>query len=185
MIINYQCQNGRLVLEFTPEKEDPSTQHIFNSVFKTTRKVEMRSNRCEINLLNDWNVESVHPDAFALALIAIIYPFCGPRIRLPQGVSRPFHNQVVNVTNKKVLPINEGLSPRKAPSDAAPALSYSGGIDSNVAAALLPEDTHIFYIDRMAPKGKTFTLLNQEAAYYACDSIAALGRKVHKIKTDM
>src|SRR5699024_7010990 len=31
----------------------------------------------------------------------------------------------------------------------------------------------------------TKTLLNQEAAYYACDSMARMGRTVHKIKTDM
>src|SRR5699024_1585552 len=185
MIINYKCQNGRLELRFTPEKGDPATQHIFNTVFKTTRKVEMGSNRCEIHLPTDWTIESVHPDAFALALMAIIYPFCGSQIRLPQGVSRPFHNQVKRVTNKKVLPINEELSPRKAPSDAVPALSFSGGIDSTVAAILLPEDTHLFFIDRMVPKGQTHTLLNQEAAYYACDSMAAMGRNVHKIKTDM
>src|SRR5699024_5080167 len=155
------------------------------TVFKTTRKVEMGSNRCEIHLPTDWTIESVHPDAFALALMAIIYPFCGSRIRLPQGVSRPFHNQVKRVTNKKLLPINEELSPRKAPSDAVPALSFSGGIDSTVAAILLPENTHLFFIDRISPKGQSITLLNQEAAYHACDSMAAMGRNVHKIKTDM
>src|SRR5699024_1457186 len=127
----------------------------------------------------------VHPDVFALAMIAAIYPFCGSNIRLPRGVSKPFHNQVMRVTNKKVLPVNEKLSPRKAPSNAVPALTYSGGIDSTAAAILLPADTHLIYFDRMIPKGGTKTLLNQEAAYYACDSMARMGRTVHKIKTDM
>ena len=185
MIINYKCQNGKLELEFTPEKDDPTTQQIYNSVFKTTRKVEMGFKRCEIHLPNDWTIKSVHPDAFALAMMAIVYPFCGSQIQLPRGVSRPFHNQVKQVTNINVLPINEQLSPRKAPSNAVPALSFSGGIDSTVAATLLPESTHLFFIDRLPPKGQSLTLLNQEAAYYACDSMATMGRNVHKIKTDL
>lgn len=185
MIINYKCQKGKLELAFTTEKDDPTTQHIFNSVFKTTRKVEMGSYRCEIHLPIDWTVESIHPDVFALALIAMIYPFCGSQIHLPQGVSKTFQNQVRRVANKEVLPVNEEISPRKAPSNAVPALSYSGGIDSTAAVALLPEDTHLFYIDRITPKGVDQTLLNQEAAYYACDAMASMGRNVHKIKTDM
>lgn len=185
MIIDYKCQNGKLELKFTPEKNDPATHDVFNSVFKTTRKVEMGSTRCEIHLPVDWTVESIHPDAFALAIIAIIYPFSGSRIRLPKGVSKPFHNQVKQLTNIEILPINEKLSLRKAPSNAVPALSFSGGIDSTVAALLLPENTHLFFIDRISPKGQSITLLNQEAAYHACDSMAAMGRNVHKIKTDM
>src|SRR5699024_5223525 len=109
MIIGYKCQNGKLELKFTPEKDDSTTQNIFN----TTRKVEMGSNQCEIQLPRDWTIDSVHPDAFALAMLAIIYPFSGSQIRLPKGVSKSFHNQVKQITNKKVLPINKELSPRK------------------------------------------------------------------------
>src|SRR5699024_1505901 len=84
-----------------------------------------------------------------------------------------------------VVSVNENLSARKAPSDAVPALTYSGGIDSTAAAILMPKTTHLFYFDSLNPEKGIKTLLNQEAAYYACDSIAALGRPVHKIKTDM
>src|SRR5699024_12014280 len=90
----------------------------------------------------------------------------------------------MQVTNKKVLPINEKLTPRKTPSNDVPALTYSGGIDSTAAAILLPKNTHLFYFDRRVPAGVK-TLLNQAAAYYACNSIAKTGRTVHKIKTDM
>ena len=185
MIINYKCENGVLELEFTPEKDDPISQQVFSTIYKTTSKVEMASNRCEIHLPSDWTIHDVHPDVFALAMISIIYPFCSSIIHLPLGVSKSFHNQVMRVMNKRVLPINENLSPRKAPSNAVPALTYSGGIDSTAAAILLPENTHLFYFDRIIPKDGTRTLLNQEAAYYACDSMAKIGRTVHKIKTDM
>src|SRR5699024_1064286 len=120
-----------------------------------------------------------------LAMIAAIHPFIGSTIRLPRGVSPNFHNLVKRVANKRVLPVNAELSPRKAPSNAVPALTYSGGVDSTAAAILLPENTHLFYFDRMIPSDGMRTLLNQEAAYYACDSMSALGRPVHKITTDM
>src|SRR5699024_7816513 len=113
MIVTYQCHNGRLELTFTPEKDDPAAQHIFNSVFKTTRQVEMGSNRCEIHLPADWTIESVHPDAFALALLAIIYPFSGSRMCLPRGVSRSFHTAVKQTAHIQVLPVDDQLPPRK------------------------------------------------------------------------
>ncbi|MBU5465855.1 hypothetical protein KQI49_03305 [Virgibacillus sp. MSJ-26] len=185
MIINHKCENGRLIVKITPENDDPNTHTIFNSTFKTTATIGMDSNQFEIHLPSDWTIESVHPDVFALAMIAAIHPFIGSTIRLPRGVSPNFHNLVKRVANKRVLPVNAELSPRKAPSNAVPALTFSGGIDSTAAAILLPENTHLFYFDRLIPKPEVKTLLNQEAAYYACDRMAALGRPVHKIKTDM
>src|SRR5699024_10211565 len=121
---------------------------------------------------------------FARAMIAAIYPFIGTKIRLPRGVSRIFHNQVMQVTNKKVLPINENLTPRKAPSNAVPALTYSRGIDSTAAAILLPKNTHLFYFDSIVTAGVK-TLLDLAAAYYDCNSIAKTCRTINKIKTDM
>lgn len=185
MIINYKCENGRLFVKFTPEDDDPNAEDLLNTTFKTNYKVKMDAKQFEIHLPSDWTIESVHPDVFALAIIAAIYPFIGSSIQLPRGVSRSFHNMVKRVTNINVLSVNENLSARKAPSDAVPALTYSGGIDSTAAAILMPKTTHLFYFDRLIPKKGVKTLLNQEAAYYACDSMAALGRSVHKIKTDM
>ncbi|MDY0407446.1 DUF6395 domain-containing protein [Virgibacillus soli] len=185
MIIKYKCEKGKLTLLFTPEKSDPTTQQIRNTTFNTTTKLEMASNQCVFYLPSDWTIDSVHPDVFALAVLAAIYPFCGPKIHLPQGVSVDFHNQVKKVTKKQVLPVDLTLSPRKAPTHAVPALTYSGGIDSTAAAILLPENTHLFYFDRLIPEKGMKTLLNQEAAYYACDAMAKMGRTVHRIKTDM
>jgi len=185
LIINYQCDNGRLIVNLTPEEDDPRAHTISNPTFKTTSTIGMGASQFEVRLPSDWTTESLHPDAFALAMIAALYPFIGSAIRFPQGVSQTFHNLFKRTTNKNVLPVNSELSPRKAPSNAVPALTFSGGIDSTAAAILLPENTHLFYFDRLIPKKGIKTQLNQEAAYYACDSMAALGRPVHKIKTDM
>lgn len=185
MIVNYECLDGKLTLEFTLENNDSRMHDVFITTFKKTRQVTMASNRCEFHLPKDWTIDSVHPDVFALAILAAIYPFCGSTIQLPRGVSKPFHDLVFRVTKKKILPIDPNLSLRRAPANAVPALTYSGGIDSTAAAILLPKDTHLFYFDRIKPDGGGDTLLNQEAAYYACDSIRKTGRPMHCIQTDM
>lgn len=185
MIINEHCEGGKLTIKLTSEKSDPKSQRIFNTIFKTSNKIELNSNQFHIYLPTNWTIDSVHPDLFALAMIATVYPFCGPNIQVPRGVSRFFHNQVKRMTNKKVLPIDKNLSPRRAPSDAEPSLTYSGGIDSTAAVVLLPHNTHLFYFDRLIPTTGVKNLLDQEAAYYACDAMANEGRPVYKIKTDM
>mgnify|MGYP001160551751 CR=1 FL=1 len=184
MIVKHYCKNGKLILDFIPEKDDPNTHESYSTVYKRMDIIEMDSKRCEFLLPNDWTVNDVHPDLFALAILGAIYPFCGNKIQLSRGVSQDFHNQVKRVTKKQVLPIDKNLSPRKAPKNAVPALTFSGGIDSTAAAVLLPDNTHLFYFDRIVPKGRK-TMLNQEAAYYACDKMAQLGKTVHRIKTDM
>lgn len=184
MIIKTACHKGRLVLKFTPEQGDPVSHHKFSNSYKKSKKVSMTSMQCEIHLPSDWTITSVHPDLFALAMLATIYPFAGKTIRLPFGISQYFHDQVFKITKKKILPIDKKLSRRKAPINAVPALTFSGGIDSTAAVALLPDKTHLLYFDRIVPKG-TKTLLNQEAAYYACKQMKKLGKAVHNIKTDL
>src|SRR5690625_7855794 len=99
-------------------------------------KVEMGSRRCEIHLPTDWTVRAIRPGAFALAMMAIVHPFCGPEIRLRLGVSRTFHNQVKTATKIEILPINEELTPRKDPTSAVPASSSRAGIYSYLAVLL-------------------------------------------------
>ena len=103
---------------------------------------------CHIQLPKNWSIQSVHPDVLALSISLIIYPFCGVNIRLPFGVSKPFHDTFKEVTNKNILPIDHHLKPRTAPPLSVPALAYSGGTDSTAALALLPDSTHLFFLDR-------------------------------------
>src|SRR5699024_10835770 len=161
MIINYKCENGRLFVNFTPEDDDPNSDDLLNATFKTNYKAKMDSKQFEIQLPSDCTIETVDADVFALAMIAAIYPFIGTSIQLPRGVSRSFHNIVKRATNITILSVNENLSARKAPSDAVPALTYSGGIDSTAAAILMPKTTHLFYFDRLIPEKGIKTLLNQ------------------------
>ncbi|MBX9968377.1 hypothetical protein H7K06_12755 [Priestia aryabhattai] len=187
MRVKYDCSKGILMINFSPENYDTISYQIQRNSYKSLGKVSLGMRKCEIHLPEDWTLDSVHPDLLALATISIIYPFIGPNIFFPMGVSNNFHNTFKKVTGKEVLPINPKLIPRKAKADAVPALAYSGGIDSTAASILLPHNTNLFYIDRITPSlfQNQKTLLNQEAAYYACDSIKKLGHSVYKVKTDL
>ncbi|OIJ10398.1 hypothetical protein BKP37_17815 [Anaerobacillus alkalilacustris] len=124
----------------------------------------------QIHMPKDWTLSSIHSDLLALATISIIYPFCGPEIHLPIGVSKYFEKQFNQFTGKNIPPVNNSLSPRKAKENAVSALTYSGG-DSTAAMLLLPPDTHLFYFDRIHPnnRNKRKSKLNKEPAYYASD----------------
>lgn len=187
MKVKYECNKGIMKFHLTPESDNISSFQIKENSFKTTYTASLGMKSCEFHLPENWTLNSVHPDLLALAAIGIIYPFIGTKIVLPIGVSNEFHHTFENVTGKKVLPINRQLPPRKAKPDYCPALVYSGGVDSTVASLLLPKNTHLLYLNRITPNKYKHvrSLLNQEAAYFACDWMKKHGRFVHSIKTDV
>ncbi|MGG1397246.1 DUF6395 domain-containing protein [Bacillus salipaludis] len=187
MRIKYECNSGVMKIRFLPDSSDTISFDIHRNSYKKLGKVSLGMRECNIHLPEDWTLASVHPDLLALATLSIIFPYIGQEIVLPIGVSRDFYDKFKLITGKEVLPIDPQLSPRKAREHAVPALSYSGGVDSTAAVILLPDQTHLFYIDRITPPPfqKQKTILNQEAAYHACDSMKNHGRSVHMIKTDL
>lgn len=187
MRIKYECNRGILKFRFSPETTDQISYEINRNSYKSVGKVSLGVRKCHIHLPENWTLTFAHPDLLALAAISIVYPFSGPKIIVPIGVSLDFHRTFKRITGKNILPVNTKLKPRQASANAVPALAFSGGVDSTTASLLLPPSTHLFYIDRITPAQfqNQRTLLNQEAAYYACDSLKKLGRSVHKIKTDL
>ncbi len=187
MRVSYECNKGIMKFSFFPEADDILSYQKQSDSFKSLFTVSLAMRKCEIHLPQNWTLSSVHPDILALAAVSIIYPFSGPKIILPVGVSSSFHNTFKKMTGKEILPINSQLNPRKVKANVVPAIAYSGGIDSTAVSALLPTNSYHLYTDRIMPKQfqKKKTLLNKEAAYYACDSMKKLGRSVHKIKTDL
>lgn len=177
MKINVNLQEyGILHFDFSPENSDPLQY----------RGVKMGNRSCEVHLPEDWKLEDVHPDVLALAAILIIYPFAGPSISLPFGVSQPFHDYFKQTTKKELEPINHELKPRKSPLYSVPALAFSGGVDSMAALMLLPRSTNLFYLERIVPKNITKKqLYNKEAALHACNTLQKEGRSVYTIKSDL
>lgn len=185
MKVSYEWNKGIMKFHFTPEQDDKTFYQIVNT-YKKPAKISLGRKTCEIHLPQNWSMDSTHPDLLALAAIAIIYPFIGSKITVAKGISNHFHNTFKKATGKEILPVNPKLTPRKAKENFVPALAYSGGVDSTAASILLPKNTHHLYIDRITPKdlGSQRSLLNQEAAFFACNSMKKLGRTVHLIKTD-
>ncbi|MFD1735465.1 DUF6395 domain-containing protein [Bacillus salitolerans] len=171
-----QQQNGILEFLFVPEDNDPLQY----------RGAKLRKTTCEVHLSSDWNIDKVHPDIMALVAILIIYPFTGPKITLPFGISRQFHDLFKQTTKKDILPIDEALKPRIAPIESTPSLAFSGGVDSTAALLLLPSETNHFFLDRIKPKDINISdLYKKEAAVFACESLKKEGKYVFMIKTDL
>ncbi|WP_036645374.1 DUF6395 domain-containing protein, partial [Paenibacillus sp. oral taxon 786] len=170
--VNLSIDNGKLFFSFTPEDQDIT---VIND------KVRMDNRYCYVQMPEDFNLDNVHPDAIALAVILMIDPFCSS-IKLPFKISEVFQQTYEKVTKKKIGPIDPSLSPRIAPVNSLPACAFSGGVDSTAAVELLPKSTVLCFLDR-TPNEKS--LYNKDAAYYACEMMEQQGYMVHKIETNL
>lgn len=171
MKVGYIYSNGLLKFNFHAEED--------------SGKAKMARKTCKFYLPGDWTLKSVHPDLLALATILIVYPFCGSKITLPFGVSQLFHNTFRQITKKIIYPINKDLKPRISPKLSKPALAYSGGVDSTAALTLLPQNTQLFFLDRIIPHDMPQnSRYNKQSAHFACHSLRKLGKSVHLIKSD-
>ena len=176
MKVDFTCKRGLLKLKFFPEINERSDY---------TGNIKMEREACFIRMPEDWTVDSIHPDLFAMAIVLIVYPFIYDEIDIGIGVSKSFHDEFLRITGKKILPVNKTLKPRKSKKNARPALAFSGGVDSTVALTLLPEETCCVFVDRVVPKDMTNqTLYNKEFVYNACNYLSRLGKGVYTIETD-
>lgn len=147
-------------------------------------KASMGARACSFWLPDNWSLADVHPDVLALTALLIVYPFAREVIHVPLGVSQTFHEQVKSAAGIDVLPIDANLQPRAPITQGKPAIAFSGGVDSTAALAVLPDTACCVFLDRVQQSGKP-TLYKKEAAYHACDSVAALGREVIRVRTDL
>ncbi|MCC7460027.1 MAG: hypothetical protein IT286_01875, partial [Proteobacteria bacterium] len=113
----------------------------------------------------------------------IIEPY-SKSITMPKGVSQQFHDAFKKNYGKEVLPIDPNLKKREPKANSKPALTFSGGVDSTVAAILLPKDTVCMFVDRDSEKAAKPGLYNKSSAYHAIEGMKNLGHHVLAIKTD-
>jgi hypothetical protein len=168
--VRYTLEEGILRFFFEEEAE-----------YIPPSKVKMGQRECEFHLPPDFKIEDVHPDALALAMALIILPFSSS-ITLPFEVSRPFAETFTKHTKVNIGPIDDQLQPRKSRELSIPGATYSGGVDSTAAVAILPRTTALFFVDRI-PKGDS--KYNIEAAHNACEQMKKLGRSMYMVKTDL
>lgn len=178
MRIQYKCQDGHLEMLFYPNEDEG----IFINKEKT-KTILMNNHSCKFILPKDWTLDHVHPDILALATILIIYPFSKKHIELSIGVSSYFADICKKIIKKEISPVDTHLSPRVASHDAKMALAYSGGVDSTAALLLLPDNTSLFFVDRIIPDHLT-SVYNKESAYYAYDTLKNEGRSIYIAATN-
>ncbi len=178
MRVEYKCENGHLQMFFYPDTDE--------GVFIPKNKpktIFMNKYNCEFFMPKDWSLDHIHPDVLALATILIIYPFSKQHIELSIGISSFFADLCKKVLKKEITPVDTHLKPRLSSSDAKITLAYSGGVDSTAALLLLPEDTPLFFVDRIIPDQKS-SIYSKDSAYHAYTTLENEGRKVYMIPTD-
>lgn len=123
MEVSYRYQNHLLEMFFKLEENEGISKQKSNGNY-----IKMNDNYCMFKMPDGWSLENIHPDLLALATIFLIYPYSNKEIKLSIGISQGFADLCEKVIRKKVTPVDQGLSMRKASKDARLALAYSGGM---------------------------------------------------------
>jgi hypothetical protein len=82
-------------------------------------------------------------------------------------------------------PVDPALVPREAPAGGRPGLAFSAGVDSVAALTVLPEETVSYFLQRRDPPGAVRSRLTVDAPTAACAELAAMGREVRIVPTDL
>lgn len=143
-------------------------------------------------MLEGWSEQGTHPDLMALVALLLVHPFVDPEsgmLDLDWDISSDFAAACASVipypvTFRGAEPGKSAIEPRKK--GATPALSFSGGVDSSAALGLMPEETALFFLNRVnfdgsEPQG----LYDKRSALYACEWAERLGYQVHRIPTSL
>lgn len=125
-----------------------------------------------------------HPDLLALAALIAFYPWIGTRLDFEFGVSQDFADVVKKVSRIDVTNIDPELSKRRTAADAKPGLSFSGGVDSMAALALMPDDAVPVFSLRTPPPNGGRSLYKPDVALHAIAEMKKAGKIVHVVETD-
>ncbi len=173
MIVGVEEEKGILSISFQLEGSD---------LPKPTEKFQIGERGCKFHLPRGVNKEEIHPDHLALVIVMLCSPFCKGRIRLPGGISRRFFDSTKIFSRFDVEPDHFSVEPYQPPDSAKLALSFSGGVDSTAALALMPENTVCVFLDRPI-RGRS--LYDKDAQYHICEELIGMGREVLMMESDL
>lgn len=125
-----------------------------------------------------------HPDLLALTALIAFYPWIGTRLDLELGVSQEFADVVKKVSRIDVTNVDSELGKRRTAADAKPGLSFSGGVDSMAALALMPDNTVPVFSLRTPPPNGGHSLYKPDVALHAIAEMKKAGKVVHVVETD-
>ena len=172
MLINISYSNKLVVFDFTLEDAD-------RELLKNPVNINNRS--CFFELPFEIK-EKIHPDVLAMAIILMIFPFTKYNIKLPFSISKEFAEVFMNNFEIQIGPVDNSILPRKV-QNGRPGLSYSGGVDSTAALALMPKNTAIIFLNRIIPSYKN-SLYDKTAALNTLKDVSNT-YQTYKVNTNM
>ncbi|MET4061536.1 hypothetical protein ABIB35_003109 [Arthrobacter sp. UYP6] len=147
-------------------------------------KAALVSKKATFKLPDGFSIFNTHPDLRALAALLTFYPWIGNRLDLSFAVSKEFAEAVkvaarIDVTNQSAD------IPKRTPGEGShPGLSFSGGVDSMGALALMPDDTVPVFSLRTSPPEGGRSLYKPDVALHAIAEMRKAGRSVHIVESD-
>lgn len=129
----------------------------------------------------------IHPDAHALAVWYTLRPLISSRLELPFAASPELAGWLLKNHGVRLARVDERQAPRRAPETVAPALLFSGGMDSVAASILMPRGSHhivLGRIPRVRPGDSPDVLIDLAPVRAACAAVAAGGAPVHATADD-
>ena len=160
MKVDMSLLNKSVIFDYILDKED---QVLLDS------PVHMNHRSCLFELPFKLDQGNIHPDLLGMAILLMVYPFTKDKISLPFAISKEFADVVLEALSIKMYPVDTKLKKRII-TDGRPGLSYSAGVDSTAALAIMPKNTAIVFLDRILQMYKS-SLYNKSAALYTIDNI--------------
>ncbi len=147
-------------------------------------KASLQRTTATIKLPTGYNVDNTHPDLVALAALITFYPWIGKKLEFDFPVSQGFADTLKRVSRIDIPNASKWIPKRTASEGSHPGLSFSGGVDSMAALAIMPEDTVPVFTLRSAPPEGGGSLYKPDVALHAIDEMERAGKHVHIIESD-
>ncbi|EAC1961211.1 TPA: hypothetical protein OBP45_001611 [Escherichia coli] len=110
-------------------------------------KIQLMSNYCHFYF--PFDIKIPHPDLCAFAALKIISPYIGNTLTMDRGISNDFSEAIKKEYPKiKNINVDNDLQPVANLEKSGSAVSFSGGVDSIAAAALLGPETPLIMMAR-------------------------------------
>ena len=136
-------------------------------------------------LPESFNLDNTHPDLLALAGLITFNPWIGSRLDLPFAVSQGFADTVKAALKIEVTNVSPDIQRRTAGDNARPGLSFSAGVDSIAALAIMPENTVPVFSYRTALPTGGRSLYKADAPLHAVKEMNAAGKETFLVESDL
>lgn len=132
-----------------------------------------------------YRLDSTHPDLLALAAYAIASPWVVGSMALRFPVSMEFAEATARFLKIETVNASTAVSPRKPSERSRPGLSFSAGVDSLAALAIMPEDTVPVFSHRAPAPTVSPSLYKDDAPLFAIEKMNEAGRETFKVTSDL